>query len=240
MIAVSFRTGSATPSLSLAGCSSRVHTVDEAAREPVVAESVSGVYSIRHASMRTASTGRLYLRSRSTTRRASRESWLSFGSTAARTAASSSDGVMAISSERSGALTNTRTWRRPASSVVENIPKPPPFHGLSPAVLASVTCAPATASSIATGSAARHATRPFGPARRRRSGWLRRSLRLVISTRPPDIPSTPSCSTSGRTAMYDAPPTFTLVQLVGSVVIIAPAGGSTTWYATSPPVITRV
>ena len=54
----------------------------------------------------------------------------SLGSTAARAAASSSDGVMAISSERSGALTNTRTCRRPASSVVENIPKPPPFHGL--------------------------------------------------------------------------------------------------------------
>ena len=71
--------------------------------------------------------GGRYRRSRSSTRRARRVSWRPPGNTAARTAASSSEGVMAISSERSGALTNTRTRRRPASSVVENIPKPPPF-----------------------------------------------------------------------------------------------------------------
>ena len=86
-------------------------------------------------------------RSRATTRSARRASSASAGSTAARRAASSSDGAMAISSDRSGAVTNTRTWRRPASSVVENIPKPPPFHGLRPAVLASATCRPATSSS---------------------------------------------------------------------------------------------
>jgi hypothetical protein len=51
----------------------------------------------------------------------------------------------------------------PESSVVENIPKPPPFHGLKPVVLASVTCAHVTTTSSVTGSIARQATRRFEP-----------------------------------------------------------------------------
>ena len=70
---------------------------------------------------------------------------------------------MAISSDRSTPLTNTRTYRRPPSSVVENMPKPPPFHGLNPAVVASVTWAQATTTSSDTGSRARHPPRDSGP-----------------------------------------------------------------------------
>jgi len=55
--------------------------------------------------------------------------WLSPGSAAARVAASSIDGARAISSERSAAVTNTRTSRRPVSSVVENIRSRRPSMG---------------------------------------------------------------------------------------------------------------
>ena len=145
MMAVSVRTESGTPSSSPAGRSSRVHTVDELAQcgewSPPACRARSRCATSRCGRSRPgADTGARARRRGAPAATARRRS-------AARRharAASSSDGGMAISSDRSGALTNTRTRRRPASSVVENIPKPPPFHGLRPAVLASVTCAPAT------------------------------------------------------------------------------------------------
>ena len=121
--------------------------------------------------------------------RARRESSASRGSTEARRAASSSDGAIAISSERSGGARRTPARSAvPPSSVVENMPKPPPFHGLNPAVVASVTWAPATASSSETGRRTRHPPRDAAPSS------------SVTAARRPGSRSRPSCSGSCRTA----------------------------------------
>ena len=81
--------------------------------------------------------------------------------------------------------------RRPSS--VENIPKPPPFHGLSPSWCARITCSAATATSSAAGSDA-HACVALSAARRRDSRSRRAGSRSGrTSGRRPRRPS-PSCN----------------------------------------------
>ena len=53
-----------------------------------------------------------------------------------------------------GAVTVIRSGRWPAWSLVENIPKPPPFHGVNPAVRVNVICIAATTTSRPAGSSA--------------------------------------------------------------------------------------
>ena len=72
---------------------------------------------------------------------------------ATRSTWSASDGGTAISSDRSGADTYSRTQRNGSPSTDENMPKPPPFQGLSSAVRASVICAAASATSSSAGNA---------------------------------------------------------------------------------------
>ena len=180
MMAVSVRTESGTPSASPAGRRSLVNTVDEVAHErrgrrQRVRRVVDAPGLDTHGVNRTAVPALAF----DNAARQPRKCGVG-GQTAARRAASSSDGEIAISSDRSGALTNTRTCRRPASSVVENIPKPPPFHGLRPAVLANNNCAHRHGEQQhTTGSVARQP---------------------VNSARPPDIRSTLLCSRLCRTA----------------------------------------
>ena len=192
MMAVSVRTESGTPSSSRAGRSSRVHTVDELAnqarrrRQRVRARTRCA--TPRCGRCRPA--GRTGA-SRSTTRCASRESSASVGSTAARRAASSSDGAIAISSDRSGALTNTRTRRRPHRRSSRTCRSRRPSTGSRPR---SWRASPAR----------RHGDEQRdGQQRRQFARSVARHARSasgVTAARPPDSPSRRACSRSGRTA----------------------------------------
>ena len=222
MMAVSLRTASPTPSSSGAGCSSRFHTVLERAHEvrrrrqragrvlesarprcgPAPPDGDSGARVRRPDARGARAGGRLA---------APRHAWRRPRSTARWRSPPTARG-------------RSRTLGRiddRLSSVVENIPKPPPFQGLRPAVLARVTCAPATASNSATG---HHRAPSCGVSR---SGTVRIRRHCSTTTLYPVETRVVIRWTALRVrrASNDA----RSCSLAGSVVMIAPAGGPTTW-----------
>ncbi len=233
MMAVSVRTESGTPSSSSGGAQqSRPHGRRNRAGSRVVAASVSGAYSMRQASMRTVSTGRsIPALAFDDAARQPRELGVA---RAARRRAAPHPRATARSRSPPIARARSRTPARAAGrrrrwSRTSRSRRPSTGSGRR-----SWRASPGrTPRRPAARRAAGRATRGAGRApARAASGSLQHDHLIAVRHL--------ACSTWCRTASSSRCRRSRSCSRPAASLMIAPAGGSTTWYATSPLVITRV